>query len=49
MLQDTLMHALQRLGIEGRKAFVQNEHGGPLQQGAGYIQPARRPDLTRKP
>lgn len=27
VVQDTLMHAVQRLGIEGRKTFVQNEDG----------------------
>jgi hypothetical protein len=38
--QDTLVHAVQRLGIEGRKTFVQNEDGGTLQQRAGNIESA---------
>jgi hypothetical protein len=40
VVQDTLMHAVQRLGIEGCKTFVQNEDGGTLQQRASNIEAA---------
>ena len=40
MVQDTLVHAVQRLGIEGCKTFVQNEERGTLQQCAGHIETA---------
>ena len=39
MVQDTLLHAVQRLGIQGGKTLVQDEDGGTLQQGAGDIEP----------
>ena len=39
VLQDTLLHAVERLGIQGGKTLVQDEDGGTLQQGAGDIEP----------
>jgi len=39
MCQDTLLHAGERRGIEGGKTLVQDEHGGPLQQRAGNVEP----------
>ena len=39
VVQDTLLHAVQRLGIEGGKTLVEDEDGGTLQQGAGNVEP----------
>ena len=37
--QDTLLYARERRGIEGGKTLVQDEHGGPLQQRTGNVEP----------
>ena len=37
--QDTLLHAGERRGVEGGKTLVEDEHGGPLQQRTGNVEP----------
>jgi hypothetical protein len=39
VFQDTLLHAVERLGIQGGKTFIQDEDGGTLQQRASDVEP----------
>ena len=39
-LQDTAQAAVEGLGVQRRKALVEDDEVGPLEQGPGHVEPA---------